>query len=68
VRTALTAGVRRSRAAAARSTIPDLAASLDITHRGLPGSHDSLYASVCIVTGTLAGEDIAGHGYTDVIG
>lgn len=51
-----------------RLTIPDLDASLEITHRGLPHSHDGLYTGVCSVTGTLAGEDIAGHGYTDVIG
>ena len=51
-----------------RLTIPDLDACLEITHRGLPDSHDGLYAGVCSVTGMLAGEDIAGHGYTDVIG
>ncbi|EFL21200.1 putative mucin-1 (MUC-1) [Streptomyces himastatinicus ATCC 53653] len=51
-----------------RLTVPDLDASLEITHRGLPDSHDGLYAGVCSVAGTLAGEDIAGHGYTDVIG
>lgn len=51
-----------------RLTIPDLDASLEITHRGLPDSHDGLYAGVCSVTGTLAGEAIASHGYTDIIG
>lgn len=51
-----------------RLTIPGLDASLEITHRGLPDSHDGLYAGVCSITGTLAGEDIAGHGYTDAIG
>ncbi len=51
-----------------RLTIPDLGASLDITHRGLPDSRDGLYAGVCTVTGTLAGEGVDGHGYTDVLG
>lgn len=49
-------------------TIPRLDGALEITHRGLPGSHDGLYAGVCDVTGTLAGDTITGHGYTDVIG
>ncbi|GKQ39193.1 hypothetical protein ALMP_57220 [Streptomyces sp. A012304] len=65
----ITSARRTDRANGAwRLTIPDLDASLEITHRGLPGSHDGLYAGVCSVAGTLAGEDIAGHGYTDVIG
>jgi hypothetical protein len=48
-------------------TIPRLDGSLKITHRGLPDSNDGLYAGVCEVTGTLAGEVIAGHGYVDVV-
>ncbi|MFD5258301.1 lipocalin-like domain-containing protein [Streptomyces bobili] len=49
-------------------TVPSLDASLDITHRPLPDSHDGLYAGVCTVTGTLDGHDITGHGYTDILG
>ncbi|MEU9474469.1 lipocalin-like domain-containing protein [Streptomyces sp. NPDC048191] len=48
-------------------TVPGLDASLAITRRGLfstPGVH----TGVCDVTGTLAGEEITGHGFTDVIG
>ncbi|MGW3205613.1 lipocalin-like domain-containing protein [Streptomyces sp. NPDC001135] len=48
-------------------TVPALDASLDITHRGLAGS-EAAYTGACHVTGTLAGQDITGHGYTDVIG
>ncbi|MER5556531.1 lipocalin-like domain-containing protein [Streptomyces sp. NPDC002793] len=47
-------------------TAPSLDASLTITHRGLPDSHDGLYAGICTVIGTLQGQPIAGHGYTDV--
>ncbi|MEV1177706.1 lipocalin-like domain-containing protein [Nonomuraea sp. NPDC049784] len=64
----ITRAQRTDRNGAWRLTIPDLDASLDITHRGLPGPHDGLYTGVCSVTGTLAGEAIAGHGYTDIIG
>lgn len=48
-------------------TVPALDASLDISHRGLPGS-EVAYTGACHVTGTLAGQHITGHGYTDVIG
>ncbi|MEV0026845.1 lipocalin-like domain-containing protein [Streptomyces atroolivaceus] len=47
-------------------TAPSLDASLTITHRGLPDSHDGLYAGPSTVTGTLEGQPIAGHGYADV--
>ncbi|WP_031168945.1 lipocalin-like domain-containing protein [Streptomyces durhamensis] len=48
-------------------TVPALDACLGVTHRGLPGS-EFAYTGACHVTGTLAGEQITGHGYTDVIG
>jgi hypothetical protein len=48
-------------------TVPSLDASLAITHRELFATQGA-YTGACRVTGTLAGEDIAGHGFTDVIG
>ncbi|MEU6772257.1 lipocalin-like domain-containing protein [Streptomyces sp. NPDC046759] len=48
-------------------TVPALDASLDITHRAL-FSAPGVYTGACQVTGTLAGEEITGHGFTDVIG
>ncbi|MGV4986353.1 lipocalin-like domain-containing protein [Streptomyces sp. NRAIS4] len=48
-------------------TVPSLDASLDITHQKL-FSTQGAYTGACRVTGTLAGEDITGHGFTDVIG
>ncbi|OLZ68970.1 hypothetical protein AV521_19560 [Streptomyces sp. IMTB 2501] len=47
--------------------VPALDASLEVSHQALsdvPGA----YTGACHVTGTLAGEDITGHGFTDVIG
>ncbi|CCB71136.1 hypothetical protein [Streptantibioticus cattleyicolor] len=48
-------------------TVPGLDASLAITRRELPGSPGA-YTGACQVTGACAGEEIDGHGYTDVIG
>ncbi|AKJ15177.1 hypothetical protein ABB07_35495 [Streptomyces incarnatus] len=48
-------------------TVPSLDASLDITRRELFATQGA-YTGACQVTGTLAGEDISGHGFTDVIG
>ncbi|WP_158692852.1 lipocalin-like domain-containing protein [Streptomyces roseochromogenus] len=48
-------------------TIPALDASLEVSRHTLsdvPGA----YTGVCHVTGTLAGADVTGHGFTDVIG
>jgi hypothetical protein len=47
--------------------IPSFDASLQIAHQGLPGSQDA-YTGACSVSGTFAGQEIAGHGYTDVVG
>ncbi|MQY36380.1 hypothetical protein SRB17_43790 [Streptomyces sp. RB17] len=48
-------------------TAESLDVSLDITHRELFATQGA-YTGACHVTGTLAGEDIEGHGFTDVIG
>ncbi|MGJ5749251.1 hydroxyneurosporene synthase CrtC [Streptomyces puniciscabiei] len=48
-------------------TVPSLDASLDITRRELFATQGA-YTGACQVTGTLAGEAISGHGFTDVIG
>ncbi|KUM99594.1 hypothetical protein AQI95_38385 [Streptomyces yokosukanensis] len=48
-------------------TVPALDASLAITRQTLFGT-EGAYTGACQVTGTLAGEDITGHGFTDVIG
>ncbi|GHE04953.1 lipocalin-like domain-containing protein [Streptomyces alanosinicus] len=48
-------------------TVPALDASLDITHQAL-ASAEGAYTGACRVTGTLAGEAVTGHGFTDVIG
>ncbi|MFD8388957.1 lipocalin-like domain-containing protein [Streptomyces sp. NPDC059680] len=48
-------------------TVPSLDASLEITRRELFATQGA-YTGACQVTGTLAGEEIAGHGFTDVIG
>ncbi|MFI0821983.1 lipocalin-like domain-containing protein [Streptomyces sp. NPDC021098] len=48
-------------------TVPRFEGALEIDHRGLPDSNDGLYAGVCEVMGTFAGEDIVGHGYVDIV-
>ncbi|MEV5878299.1 lipocalin-like domain-containing protein [Streptomyces sp. NPDC052101] len=48
-------------------TVPALDASLEVSHQAL-SSAEGAYTGACHVTGTLAGEDITGHGFTDIIG
>lgn len=48
-------------------TVPSLDATLEITHTGL-SSTAFAYTGVGAVTGKIAGQEISGHGYTDIIG
>ncbi|MFF0222871.1 lipocalin-like domain-containing protein [Streptomyces sp. NPDC004629] len=49
-------------------TVPSLDGILEITHRRLSAADVGFYGGVCTVTGTLAGDTVTGHGYTDIIG